>query len=49
MSFGSPERVRFRYRLEPLETGWVEAGTRRTAFYSYVPPGQYRFSVTGLQ
>ena len=46
MSFGSPERVRFRYRLEPLETDWVEAGTRRTAFYSYVPPGQYRFRVT---
>ena len=45
MSFGSPERVRFRYRLEPLDTDWVEAGARRTAFYSYVPPGQYRFRV----
>ena len=45
MSFSSPERVRFRYRLEPLDTEWVEAGARRTAFYSYVPPGQYRFRV----
>jgi signal transduction histidine kinase/ligand-binding sensor domain-containing protein len=45
MSFSSPERVRFRYRLEPLDTDWVEAGARRTAFYSYVPPGQYRFRV----
>lgn len=45
MSFGSPERVRFRYRLVPLDTDWVEAGARRTAFYSYVPPGQYRFRV----
>jgi len=45
ISFSSPERVRFRYRLEPLDTDWVEAGTRRTAFYSYVPPGQYRFRV----
>ena len=46
ISFGSPERVRFRYRLEPLDTEWEEAGARRTAFYSYVPPGQYRFRVT---
>jgi signal transduction histidine kinase/ligand-binding sensor domain-containing protein len=45
MSFSAPERVRFRYRLEPLDTDWVEAGARRTAFYSYVPPGQYRFRV----
>jgi ligand-binding sensor domain-containing protein/signal transduction histidine kinase len=45
MSFSSPERMRFRYRLEPLDTEWVEAGGRRTAFYSYVPPGQYRFHV----
>jgi signal transduction histidine kinase/ligand-binding sensor domain-containing protein len=45
MSFGSPERVRFRYRLEGLDTDWVEAGARRTAFYNYVPPGQYRFRV----
>jgi signal transduction histidine kinase/ligand-binding sensor domain-containing protein len=45
ISFGSPERVRFRYRLEPLDTDWVEAKERRTAFYGYLPPGQYRFRV----
>ncbi len=45
MSLSAPERVRFRYRLEPLEPDWVEAGARRTAFYSYVPPGKYRFRV----
>jgi signal transduction histidine kinase len=45
MNLSSPERVRFRYRLEPLDAGWVEAGARRTAFYSYVPPGQYEFRV----
>jgi ligand-binding sensor domain-containing protein/signal transduction histidine kinase len=45
MNFSAPERVRFRYRLEPLEVDWVEAGARRTAFYSYVPPGNYRFRV----
>jgi signal transduction histidine kinase len=45
MSFSAPERVRFRYRLEGLDTDWVEAGARRAAFYNYVPPGQYRFRV----
>ncbi|HOX55837.1 MAG TPA: two-component regulator propeller domain-containing protein [Candidatus Paceibacterota bacterium] len=46
MNFSSPEQVRFRYRLEPLERDWVEAGAMRTAFYSYVPPGNYHFRVT---
>jgi signal transduction histidine kinase/ligand-binding sensor domain-containing protein len=45
MSFNAPERVRFRYRLENLDPDWVEAGTRRTAFYNYIPPGNYRFRV----
>jgi ligand-binding sensor domain-containing protein/signal transduction histidine kinase len=45
LSFDAPERVRFRYRLEGLDSDWVEAGTRRTAFYNYVPPGRYQFRV----
>ena len=38
-----PEQIRFRYRLDGLDNDWVEAGTRRAAFYSYLPPGDYRF------
>ncbi len=45
LSFDAPERVRFRYRLEGLDANWVEAGSRRMAFYTYVPPGHYRFQV----
>jgi len=45
LSLSTPEQVRFRYRLEPLETAWVEAGAARSATYSYVPPGTYRFAV----
>jgi signal transduction histidine kinase len=45
LSFDTPDRVRFRYRLEGLDPDWVEAGTRRVAFYSFVPPGTYRFQV----
>jgi ligand-binding sensor domain-containing protein/signal transduction histidine kinase len=45
LSFDTPDRVRFRYRLDALDQNWVEAGTRRVAFYSFVPPGSYRFQV----
>jgi ligand-binding sensor domain-containing protein/signal transduction histidine kinase len=46
LSLLMPEKVRFRYRLEGLDKVWVEAGSRRTASYAYIPPGNYRFSVT---
>lgn len=45
LSFDAAELIRFRYRLEGLDMDWVDAGTRRTAFYSYLPPGEYRFRV----
>lgn len=41
-----PERIRFRYRLEGFDREWVEAGDRRIASYTNVPPGPYRFRVT---
>jgi signal transduction histidine kinase len=43
--FAAPERVRFRHRLLGLESEWFEAGDQRTARYSYLPPGRYRFEV----
>jgi diguanylate cyclase (GGDEF)-like protein len=46
MSLRAPERVRFKYRLVGFDAGWVEAGTRRTAYYTNVPPGRYRFEMT---
>jgi ligand-binding sensor domain-containing protein/signal transduction histidine kinase len=45
LSFDAPERVRFRYRLEGLDPDWIDAGTRRTALYGFVPPGSYHFHV----
>ena len=42
---GVPERARFRYRLEGFDEGWQEAGGRRTAFYTNLPPGHYTFHV----
>lgn len=45
LSFIVPEKVRFRYRLKNFNNNWIEAGTRRTAFYTNVPPGEYEFEV----
>jgi signal transduction histidine kinase len=46
LSLSRPEQVRFRYRLEGLEHEWVDAGPQRSAHYSYLPPGDYRFVVS---
>jgi diguanylate cyclase (GGDEF)-like protein len=39
------EQIKFKYKLEGHDTDWIDAGTRRTAYYSYLPPGNYRFRV----
>ena len=41
-----PQRVRFRYKLDGFDKEWHDAGTRRQAFYSKLPPGTYTFRVT---
>jgi ligand-binding sensor domain-containing protein/signal transduction histidine kinase len=46
ISFGAPERIRFRYRLEGFDPGWVDAESRREAYYTNLPPGEYRFRVS---
>ncbi|MDF2776105.1 MAG: hypothetical protein K0S86_5606, partial [Geminicoccaceae bacterium] len=45
LTFLEPHNVRFRYRLVPYDADWVDAGNRRTAFYTKVPPGRYTFRV----
>jgi signal transduction histidine kinase/ligand-binding sensor domain-containing protein/DNA-binding response OmpR family regulator len=44
-SFLAPERQRFRFRLVPYDRDWIEAGSRREASFTQVPPGRYRFEV----
>ena len=46
LSLIAPEKVRFRYLLEGYEREWQDAGNRRQAFYSNLPPRSYRFRVT---
>ena len=45
IGYETPDKTRFRYRLEGLDPGWIEAGGLRAAHYSYIPPGSYRFRV----
>ena len=44
-SFLIPQKVRFRYRLDPVDRDWHDAGTRRRAFYTDLAPGKYTFRV----
>ena len=45
LTFRDPENVRFRYRLEGFDNGWMDAGTQRGVTYSRLPAGEYRFDV----
>jgi signal transduction histidine kinase/ligand-binding sensor domain-containing protein len=45
LSFAAPRKVEYRYRLQGFDHDWIEAGTRRAAFYTNLPPGKYRFRV----
>ncbi len=45
LSFVAPSKVLFKYRLDGIDKTWIEAGPKRTAFYSRLPAGTYRFRV----
>ena len=45
LSFVSPEKMTFRYMLDGFDKTWTEAGTRREAFFTNLPPGHFRFRV----
>ncbi len=45
LSFLAPNKVEFRYKLEGFDKEWIDAGTRRIAYYTNMPPGDYRFTV----
>ena len=45
LSLSAPEKQRFKYQLEPYDKDWVDAGARRAAHYTNMPPGDYSFQV----
>ena len=48
LSFASPQKVRYQYMLEGFDHDWTDAGTRRTAYYTNIAPGTYRFRVRAV-
>lgn len=44
-SFMMQESIQFKHRLEGLDREWIDAGTRRSALYSQLAPGNYQFQV----
>jgi ligand-binding sensor domain-containing protein len=45
IDFTAPQEIRFKYKLEGFDRDWVEARSRRVAYYTNIPPGSYRFQV----
>jgi signal transduction histidine kinase/ligand-binding sensor domain-containing protein/CheY-like chemotaxis protein/HPt (histidine-containing phosphotransfer) domain-containing protein len=45
LSLLSAQRSQFQYRLEGFDQKWIDAGNRRAAYYTLLPPGTYTFRV----
>ncbi|MCK4761905.1 MAG: response regulator [Candidatus Aminicenantes bacterium] len=45
LSFLVPERVQFKVKLDGIDKEWLHVGTRRTAYYTELPPGLYTFRI----
>ena len=45
LSYIAPKEIKYQYMLEGIDQEWVEAGSRREAFYTNISPGLYRFRV----
>ena len=45
LSYIKADQTKFKYKLEGLDVDWIDAGTRRVAYFPYLPPGSYTFHV----
>jgi signal transduction histidine kinase len=45
LSYIKADQNTFKYKLEGLDPDWIDAGTRRVAYFPYLPPGSYTFHV----
>jgi ligand-binding sensor domain-containing protein/signal transduction histidine kinase len=46
INFHAPDKCRVKYKLEGVDSDWVDAGSRRSAHYNNILPGEYHFRVT---
>ena len=47
LSYISPKKNKYAYKMEGIDSGWVQSGTRRYAGYPHLDPGEYVFRVKG--
>ena len=45
LSLTLPKRIKFKYKLDGVDSDWQNAGNRRQAFYNNIPPGLHVFHV----
>lgn len=45
LCFREPQKIQFKYRLDGFDKDWIDAGKRRSATYTNLPPGPYHFRV----
>lgn len=45
LNLAAPGKSRFEYKLDKIDPDWIDAGSRRTAYYNNLPPGTYHFHV----
>jgi signal transduction histidine kinase len=45
LSLIKSEQIRFKYKLQGLDNDWTDIGTRRTVYFSHLPPGQYTLEI----
>ncbi len=45
LTYVAPQQVHYKYRLTGFDRTWIDAGTRRVAYYTNIPPGRYHFEV----
>jgi two-component sensor histidine kinase len=47
LDYADPKNNRYRYKLENFDPQWIENGTKNSATYTNLPPGDYKFRVQG--
>ncbi|HTE02211.1 MAG TPA: two-component regulator propeller domain-containing protein [Mucilaginibacter sp.] len=45
LDFGSADKKQYAYKLENFDSDWNQVGSRNTASYTNLPPGEYTFKV----
>ncbi len=47
LNFSTPEKIRFRHRLDGSDLDWVDGGNERSVAYGHLLYGHYTFRVAG--